>query len=577
MTSIDRGQRWRGTLTLSLITLLLLSLGGRLIYIHKVDGEFLRARAINQRHSVTAIPARRGMIFDARGRVVALSRERPDVYVDPSLVKDVPLLAERLAARLNINASDIARKIYERSTKRYVVIARSVDEVAAESMTSLKHAAVGLTWRSHRYYPLGTSMAHVLGWVGFEGYGLSGVELSYNDHLAGRDGQRGTIRDARRRAMDRRDTTSQPPIDGGHLVLTLDAEIQRMAEEALAESIEKFEAQSGVILAMSPQTGDILAMASLPSFDPNQPYTLEDADLRRNRVLTDPVEPGSTFKLVIAAAALEGGYLSTTEKIDCKMGRHRFGSRTIHDTKPHGLLDIRGIITHSSNIGMGLIAHRMGNEALYEAVRRFGFGQRTGLDCRGESSGLVYPLKRWTSYSTTSIPIGYEILVTPIQLLNAFAALINDGVQLQPRLVKSVLGPDGSCVRCDLPPQPIRRVTSEAIARFITHDLLVSVVKDGGGYRADRGTYRVLGKTGTTKLTYVDRPGYEDGAYLGLFVGAAPADDPQIVALAIVRRPNCDLGYYGGKIAAPAVGKLLEGALSYWGVPPDKTNLISGL
>jgi cell division protein FtsI (penicillin-binding protein 3) len=252
------------------------------------------------------------------------------------------------------------------------------------------------------------------------------------------------------------------------------------------------------------------------------------------------------------------------------MGSHRFGRRLVRDTKPYGLLDLRGIITHSSNIGMGIIAHRMGNEVLYETVRRFGFGRRTGIECPGESAGVVYPLSRWTSYSTTSVPTGYELLVTPLQLINAFAAIVNDGILMKPRLVKKLLGPDGEVLQSFDAPVILGRATSSEVARYVAQELLVSVVENGGGHRAKTGPYRVLGKTGTAKLAYPDRGGYQDGAFLGLFVGAAPALNPQVVAMAMIRRPNPDIGYYGGKVAAPVVGEILAKTLAYLEVPPDK-------
>ena len=573
----ERRQRWTAAGLLIGLMILLLALCGRLVHIHMAMGAKLTALADEQHEGASVIPARRGTVFDARGRVVAMSRSAPDVYVDPFLVEDVDELAAALSARLNRPAAEIADVLRQRSQARYVVIAERVDEITAEAVRSLHLPAVGLNDRAERTYPLHSSMAHVLGWVGRDGHGLEGVERAFDEHLAGRDGRRGTLHDARRRVLRRADSTAVSPLDGGHLVLTLDAEIQRITEEALSRSVTKFDAQSGVAIVLSPTDGEILAMACYPTFDPNEAFLPRDAALRRNRAVTDPVEPGSTFKPIIACGALDGGHVSATDKFDCHMGQHRFGSRLVTDTKPHGVMGLRDIIIKSSNIGMGLIGERMGNAALYEVVRRFGFGERTGVQCPGEGSGVVRPFRQWDSFSTTSIPIGYEILVTPIQLLSAFAGIVNDGLQVRPRVVKERLAPDGTLVEAFEAPEAVRRVASSEVARYVAREMLTGVVEEGGGSAAKAGPYRVLGKTGTAKLAYPDRGGYEPGAYLGLFVGASPVDRPRIVVLVMVRRPNPKAGYYGGAVAAPVVGEIIERTLTYLQVPPDTLAKDTGL
>lgn len=576
-TPLDHRQRVLATWAVIGIGVLFLVLGGRLVAIQVVHREKLLAHADQQHNASTSIPARRGMIFDARGRVVALTRRIPDVFVDPAMVADVEALAHELAPRLNLPVPEILAEIRSRPQSRFVVLAKGVDAVTAEAVRELRRPGVGLTFRSERYYPLGAGLAHVLGWVGYDGEGLEGVELSFNEHLRGRNGRRSTIRDARRRALRRSEAPTVAPVDGGHIVLTIDAEIQRMVEAELENGVDRVEAESGVTIVLSPVTGDVLAMACYPGFDPNQPFRPSEAEARRNRAITDPVEPGSTFKPIIAATALEGGFVSRTERIDCRNGQHYFGKRLITDTKPSGLLDIRGIIARSSNIGMGTIAHRMGNEVLHETVTAFGFGRPTGIGLPGEGAGIVLPLRRWTSYSTTSIPIGYEILVTPIQLLSAFTAIINEGVLLRPRVVKAKLGPDGTVIESHDGPDAVRRVVSAATARFVAFDLMRAVVEEGGAAKAQVGPYKVIGKTGTAKLTYPDRRGYEPGAYLSVFVGAAPAEDPQIVVLTMIRRANPAIAYYGGQVAAPVVGAIIRDVLAYLEVPVEADALVTGL
>ena len=574
--TIDRYQRRCGGLVSGAVGLMLVALGGRLVFINTTLRPRLAAIADQQQQGSSVIPARRGMILDARGRVVAVSRQMPDVFVDPALVDDVDELSATLGARLNLPSAQIADRIRRRSVSRFTVVSRQVDEVTAEAVREMQSPAVGLLDGAVRAYPLGESMAHVLGTVGRDGRGLEGIELAYDHHLSGIDGRRSTIRDAARRALWRSARGEVPPADGGHLVLTIDSEIQRLAETELAGTVAEFEAASGVAIVMCPKDGRILAMACRPAFDPSRLSDSATAD-RRNRAVTDPVEPGSAFKPIIAGGALDGGFVSKTELIDCRMGSHFFGERLVTDTSPCGMMDLEGILTKSSNIGMGQIAGRMGNKALHDTIRRFGFGEPTGIDYPGESNGIVHPLDRWTDYSTVSVSFGYEVAVTPLQLISAFGALVNDGILLRPRLVQALLGPDGHVAESFDRPMVIRRAVSSEVARYMSNEVLVSVVENGGGKRAQTGAYRVLGKTGTAKLLATDRRAYEDGAYLATFVGASPVLDPQLVTLVMIRRPNPGIGYYGSQVAAPAVGRILEGTLSYWGVSPDRRGRVAGL
>lgn len=573
---IDRFQRRCGGVLLVVMLLLLAGLAGQLAYINTALAPRLIALAEEQQLGRTTTPANRGMILDARGRVAAASRLVPDVFVDPALIEDLPALAAELGPRLNRSADELTDLIQSRIESRYVVVASEVDEVTAQAVRDLNDPAVGLVERAVRSYPLGSSMAHVLGVVGRDGKGLEGIELAFDVHVAGTDGQRFTIRDGRRRALWRSGAEETPPMDGGHVVLTIDSEIQRIVESHLASTVAQFEAKSGVALVMSPRTGRILALACAPSFDPNH-LELTSAEVRRNRVITDPVEPGSAFKPIVACGALDAGLLSTTELIDCRMGSHRFGARTVRDTSPHGPMDITGILTKSSNIGMAFIAERMGDAVVFETLKRFGFGEATGAMLPGECPGVVHPLREWGSMSKTSISFGYEVTVTPLQLACAFSAIINDGILLQPTVVSALLATDGTVLESFDRPEIVRRVASTDVARFITHKSLVSVVENGSGHRAKGDHYRVLGKSGTAKLVSPTTGRYEPRAYLSTFVGAAPESDPQLVALVMIRRPNPDIGYYGGTVSAAAVGRILEESLAYLEVEPDGEMHLTGL
>ncbi len=564
----DQRQRTLAIVLLSCVMAVLVALGGRLAYVKATYSVKLLASSHKQRAGRSVIPARRGSILDCRGRVLATSRRMPDVFVDAALVKDRKKVAEVLASRLNLSADRIEKKLKDKPKSRFITIARRVDHITADAVKELHLSSVGLVDQEVRDYPLGESMAHVLGFVGREGNGQEGLELAFNDQLAGKNGKRLTVRDARRRALRYGDAAPQPPIDGNHIVLTLDAEIQRITEESLADSIAEFSAESGIAIVMDPTNASVLAMCSVPTFDPRDPGSSPSGD-RRNRCVTDPTEPGSTFKPIIASEALAGKFVSRTERINTHNGIYRIGSRRIIDSKPFADLDIRGIITHSSNIGMSIIATRMGNPMLHETIRRFGFGALTGIECPGENRGLVRPLKKWTNMSTASVSFGYEISVTPIQLITSFAALFNDGWLLKPHVVKAIVGPDGQVVTSYDKPEVVRRVVSEEVANYLTKDLMRSVVTHGGGRRAKIPGYAVAGKTGTAKLTYKDRRKYEPGAYMGAFVGAAPVEAPRIVVLVMIRRPDAKKGYYGGKISAPAAARIMSRTLAYMDVPRD--------
>jgi len=566
--SLDRYQRRSGVVLLSISMTVLLGLGGRLAQINVVDRQRLVDYAERQQQGEAVLPARRGMVLDSKGRVVAATEHLPDVYVDPTRIKNVEELAAELSPRINIPASRIVERIRSRTATQYVIIERRVDSITAEAVRAMKNPAVGLTEHPVRSYPLSESLSHVLGWVGRDGHGLEGIELAFDTHLRGKDGHRSTIRDARRRALKNAEGEVVAPVDGGHVVLTIDAEIQRITEDALAESVDHVEAENGLAIVMSPKTGDILAMACYPTFDPNN-VTVSKPEDRRNRAITDPVEPGSTFKPVIVSGALDGGFINKTQKFDCMLGTRPMPGRVIKDVTSHGLMDVLGIVTYSSNVGMSFIAEKMGNPALHATIRRFHFGEKLGIECPGEADGLVRPLKKWGSMSTASVAMGYEITVTPLQLATAFSAIVNEGVMVKPRIVKRLLNADGSVARDEAPPRILGQPVDAETAKFLAREAMVSVVENSSGRAAQLDHYQVLGKTGTTKLMSKGAKVYESGAYQGAFVGAAPVGREELVALVMIRRPNAKIAYYGSAVAAPVVGKILGQSLPYVGVLPD--------
>ena len=562
---IDGYQRRVGTGLLLAVALAFAVLGGRLVHINTSLASRLRTVVERQHNGRMPIPARRGVIFDARGRIVAGSEEVPTVFADPLLVADLPASAAKVAAALNMIPGQVEDLIRHSESPRFCRLKRRVSAAEAEAVRALGLPAFATLDESVRRYPLGSTLAHVLGFVGTDGTGLAGIELRYDRHLGGRDGMISSIRDVRWRAIWRLEDGTVAATDGAHLMLTIDSVIQRIVEEQLAERVEAFEAESGVALVMSPKTGDVLAMACHPTFDPGD-YTSHPEELWRNRAVIDPVEPGSTIKPIIAGGALAAGYVSLTETIFCHNGVYAIPGRVLCDAKPYGNLDFEGIIVKSSNIGMAIIGRRTGNPALYEIVRQFGFGAPTGIGFPGEAGGIVRALPEWNSLTTTSIPMGYEIGVTPLQLATAYCAIVNRGVLLRPRLVRALLASDGTPLAVFEKPEPVRRVLPEEVARYLTETVLVGVVNRGG--ETEPSDYPMLGKTGTSKLTQPGRRGYVPGAYLSVFVGAAPVDDPQIVVLVMVRQPDAALGYYGRTVSMPAVRRIIDLTLAYLETPP---------
>ncbi|MCH8964149.1 MAG: penicillin-binding protein 2 [Planctomycetes bacterium] len=321
-------------------------------------------------------------------------------------------------------------------------------------------------------------------------------------------------------------------------------------------------------IVMSPRDGDVIAMAGYPTFDPNY-HSESPSAHKRNRCLTDPVEPGSCFKPLIMSAALSEGVARLDETVDCGSGVWFFGSRRMRDTHANGKLTFEDVLVKSSNIGMGHIGTRLGNKALYEYVRAYGFGARTGISLPGESAGILAPLRKWSSYSKTSIPIGQELAVTPIQLATAFAALVNGGTLRPPRLVRMVLDSAGKQTTPDHQPRPPRQVVPREVADAVAKQALVRMVNESP-HDIKLAKYQVLGKTGTAQVPYRNRRGYEPDAYIGSFLGAAPAHDPVVSVIVMIRKPKRSLGYYGGKVAGPAVREIIQKTLAYWDIPPDR-------
>jgi len=552
---------------LAVIIAALFALIARIGYINVVHGDELAARANRQHMAFRPLPARRGAIYDRRGRILAGSCQAKSLFADPAIIEDKVAAADLIATILNQEPEQFLSVLTRRPNARFVWLARDLDPEVARTFQRLRVYGLGIISEPKRIYPAGSLAGHVLGAVSADNRGLEGLELFWNDTLTGESGREEFIRDAAGRKIWMLNSNYRPPKNGMSIIISIDAVIQQFTEQILDDTCHKFRAKAGCAILMDPNSGEILAWACWPKVDPNI-FASQPPQVRRNRGITDPFEPGSVFKPFVAVAALKHQVVDWQEKIFCYNGAYTIGKRILHDHHGYGDLTFPQIVIRSSNIGMAILGQRLGNERLYEAVRAFNFGRPTGIDLPGESRGIVRPLRVWNDYSTTSIPMGQEIAVTAIQLLTAFAALANDGLMVQPRLLRAVVNESGAIIRDNTQPKVIGRAIESHLARTMVRKVLRRVVEEGTGKKAKIPGHMVFGKTGTAQVPKANGRGYKPRAYVASFLGGAPAVAPKLVALVTVREPDPKIGYYGGTVSAPAVRKILENALKYLGIPP---------
>ena len=547
-----------------ILVLLFVALMVRLVWIQCVRHEKYAAYADRLHHTRITLPARRGLIVDRNGRTLAITTEVNSVFADPAAVRDKDRTASVLAAVLGGDVQEIRGKLDRK--KRFVWIQRKVPEPQAEAISKQSLSGIGFVKEDKRSYACGRLACHVLGFVDLDNVGREGIELLFDSCLSGTPGSREVNQDGKRKHLGGPNLSYKPPTHGYSIVLTIDAVIQEILEEELDLACVKFRPIGACGVVISPATGEILAMASRPAYDPNL-YGKYPIESLRNRAITDSYEPGSTFKPLVAAAGLEEKVVDVDTLFNCHHGEFRVGARVIHDHHPYVELPFSDVVIKSSNIGMAQIGLLLGQDKLYECVQRHGFGKRTGIELPGEVSGLVSPLKKWTSYSITSIPMGQEIGVTPLQMVTAFAAYANGGMLLMPRVVKGVADNSGKRIQKLFPvPIKVRRVCRPFVARGKMDPILTRVVGEGTGRNAACRAYLVAGKTGTSQK--LDENGaYSHSKYVGSFIGYAPASDPAICVLVMLDEPKGQ--YYGGTVAAPVVGNVIKRTLGYLRVKPD--------
>jgi cell division protein FtsI (penicillin-binding protein 3) len=557
--------RWRLTLVLALVAVWTLAIGARLAALQVSEHDAYRARAERQQRLVVELEPPRGTVYDARGRALAVSVEVDSAWADPRRVAeagDVAGTARRLAAAAGVDAALVERRLTE--DRDFVWVARQLDRPQAAAVAELGVPGVGFLKEYKRYYPMGELAAQVIGYAGIDQRGLAGLEHLYDGAVAGREGRKTLLRDARRGTAASPLLAGDDPHPGAALHLTLDAALQRIAERELARAVEEEGARGGSAVILDPDDGAVLAMASYPFLDANR-FPDYPQQRRRNLPVMDAYEPGSTFKTVTAAAALAANVLDPSDELDCEMGAIRLFGVRIRDHKPFGRLTFRDVIARSSNIGAVKTGLALGDRRLYDMVRAFGFGRPTGVDLPAENPGEVRGLDAWRRAPLTKayVSFGQGISVTPLQLARAYAAVANGGELLRPYVVAAVeQTASGKLERAErrVDGRPLTAATARELER-----MLEAVVEEGTGRAAQVPGYSVAGKTGTAQKT-VDGA-YSERYFVPNFVGFVPARRPELVIAVVIDEPWPR--YHGGEVAAPVFARIAEPALLYLGVPPD--------
>jgi cell division protein FtsI (penicillin-binding protein 3) len=541
----------------------MLGIGARLIQLQVHQHDELANRARNQQLSSIETAPTRGQVLDRQGRELARSLDTESFYSDPSEVNNVEETARRIASVTGLDRLDLVRRFNEAkdANKKFIWIIRRLEMDRASRLDSLELAGVYSRKEPKRYYPNDSLAAHVLGFVGTDEIGLGGVEQSYNEKIRGEAGKLYLEVDRDRHPFESYEVQPQP---GQTVVLTIDQVIQYRTEQALSAALERTHAKSATAVVMDPRTGEILALANAPTYDPNQPPGANSSTARTNGALQNIYEPGSTFKIVAYSAAIERGLVKPEDKIDCQMGQITVAGRLIHDGHAYGVLSVADALAKSSNVGAIKLGLLVGNESMYDFMRRLGFGTRTGIDLPGESPGLLRPPARWQPSSIGSLAIGQEVGVTPVQMASAYSVLANDGNWVKPHIVRELRNPDGNVTyQAKIESRPALKAETCAALRT----MMEGVTLHGTAKKAQIEGYTAAGKTGTAQKIDPKTHAYSATKFIGSFVGFAPVSDPAVVIIVVIDEPQG--AYHGGDVAAPVFREIAEQVLPELNVTPD--------
>ena len=558
----------RTVITSVVITAVFIGLGVRLAFLHLRPSPERLTSIESGRHLEQETRGPRGRILDRNGNMLALDIAAKHVCADPKFISkngNMQDVCTALSSKLSMNRAEVWG-LLNQPEKEYVRIQKFMREEAVEPLRAMNLKGLIFEDVPIRHYPKGVLGAHVIGYANLEGIGSAGMEQAMNSKMQGVAGLRISQKDGRRHEIYSQRTVDIDPQSGADVYLTIDQQIQHFAEVALDNLVAKYHPNAAWAIVQNVRTGEILAMASLPTFNLNR-FSTAPAEWMRNRTINYTYEPGSTMKAMIVASALDCGAVRDTDIFDCENGAWFYAGKMLHDSHPYGSLTVADIIKKSSNIGAAKVALQMGNAKVYQSLRAFGFGDRTGLELPGEDAGIVWKTDRWSKLSISRIAMGHEVLVTSMQMLSAIGAIANDGIRMKPLILHKVVNTQGETILAP-PPQelsrPIRPETSKLMRR-----LLARVTQPGGtALMAALPGYLVAGKTGTAQKVDLVNGGYYNNKYIASFVGFLPVENPAISIIVVADEPQQG-GYYGGTVCAPYFREIADQVVRYLRIPPE--------
>jgi cell division protein FtsI (penicillin-binding protein 3) len=519
-------------------------------------GEYF-ARAQHQQRHVFEISPKRGTIYDRKGRELAISIPMDSVFADPVDIKDAPLVARLLSRLLSVPPEEIETKIREARTP--VRLAKKLSPEIVQRIDDMNLKGIFFQKENRRVYPQRKSLAHTLGYVDTDEKGIGGIEYVFDKQIRGKPGRMMVMSDGKRRWYDRSEAAADP---GASVVLTVDETIQFIAEKELERGMEETHSLHGSVVIQDPNTGELLALANFPTFDPNDAGSYSD-DVRMNRAVTAAYEPGSTFKVITMTGAIENGVTDPDKFVDCQMGSILLAGRLIHDWHPFGILSVRDVLANSSDVGSIKVALELGAPRFYDTIRSFGIGQLTGIELPGENRGKLRPVENWNPSAIGSVAIGQEVSVTPVQIISAISAVANGGMLYKPRVVKEI---EGGAAPGPLS-RPAPQQATDAKTAATVRGMMETVVLSGTGKLAHLNGYTAAGKSGTAQEIDPATGRYSPNKYMASFVGFAPVNEPAVTILIVFDSPVG--AHHGGEIGGPVFKRIAEQVLAYLDVSPD--------
>lgn len=547
----------------ALFFILLTVIGARAYTLQIIQSEWLTQKLMDQVTKKELLSSRRGAIYDRNRVELAVSLDVDSLYARTRLIQNKKDAAQKLSSILGIPRDKILSII--QSKQSFVWVKRKINPEQAEKIKDLKVSGLGFIKEAQRFYPHKELAGQLLGFVGVDSQGLEGIEREFDKQIRGASGYLLVNRDALGRDLFPEGIKKVDSLRGYNLVLTIDKNVQYIVEKELLAAVTAARARNGLAVVMDPRTGEILASAVAPAFNPNQGNIT--GSIWKNRSITDVFEPGSTFKPFVVGSALEEGVVKPTDIYDCENGSYHIGGKIIHDVHPHGLLSVTEVIKFSSNIGASKIAQHLGRERFYNYIRKFGFSQETGIELPGEVSGFIPQASQWREINLGTISFGQGVSVTALQMAAAYSAIANGGLLMRPYLVQKIQEDNGAVIQT-AGPTIIRRVISDQSARML-REMLKTVTEEGGtGQKARVEGFEVAGKTGTAQKIAANGKGYSDKC-VSSFVGFIPAQDPKLTIVIVIDEPQGVT--YGGVVAAPAFSRMAQQILCYQRIYPDSS------